>query len=290
MGLFRGVRPGFSAAAMALVALSPVGHGLSAQPLWQTWDADRGLSIHVARPRFDDFTDIDFVENVESTSLAAFVAGRLRISESLLLVAEVPLSRYGFSTLEQDIDTETTFGNPYLGCEIVHGTSSFTEIGIWLPLKSDDSGDMLAMVTGQTITGRTDRVEAFLHDQTLSISAASNVIHEMSSGLHLRLRAGPTILLDTGDNSPHHTNELIVHYGGHMWTEPDWGYLGAGVTGVAIVSEDGIDLAERIDHQALLSAALDRGTLMPGVQIRIPLDEGDRGELIVGIILSVRLE
>ena len=187
MGLSRGVMPGFSAAAMALVALSPVGHGLSAQPLWQTWDADRGLSIHVARPRFDDYP-----YNVESTSLAAFVAGRLRISESLLLVTEVPLSRFGFSTLEQDIDTETTFGNPYLGCEISHGTSSFTEIGIWLPLKSDDSGDMLAMVTGQTITGRTDRVEAFLHDQTLSISAASNVIHEMSSGLHLRLRGGPS--------------------------------------------------------------------------------------------------
>ena len=29
---------------------------------------------------------------------------------------------------------------------------------------------------------------------------------------------------------------------------------------------------------------------MPGGQVRIPLDEGDRGELIVGMSLSVRLE
>lgn len=252
---------------------------LSAQSIWTNpQHGDSYLAVEVLRPEFEG------EDNVHSLSTAWFITGKFQIFERARLVAEIPLAYAKFDDSFSN-DSEFAIAAPYIGFEISRqGSSTFAEIGARLPTAPDDKFNALSL----GLYADVDRFEAFLPD-VLTIVGRINHFSTNSASLGLRVRVGPTVLINTegggGDDA-----EFLLDYGGQIGHFGNHLMLMAGVTGRLILSQDG-NFGEKSFHQLGGSLILILGNLQPGIHIRLPLDEDlkDSLDFIAGLQLGIAL-
>lgn len=253
---------GFLAAATVAVASPPA----VAQSLWIVRDSDHTIILEMLRPNLEG-VDAEFL------SAAFFLSGRAKISPNLAMVGEFPYVRHASSQMGTDIDgneivvelSSSTVGNIYLGME-THDESSpiFAELGVRLPLASDEEDDALATGYLSDVV----RQEAF-YENTVSINAAFNLREVTSSKVAYRLRLSPVLAIpeENGPDDP----ELFAAYSFLIGYHGLNARIGGGMSGRALVTEDSGNLGERTLSQLELHADFLSGSLRPGLDLRLPL-------------------
>jgi hypothetical protein len=270
-------------AAIILAALTPA--TLPAQSIWLDRSHDQSLGFEILIPNFK--TDDD-----EAVSgLAMFLSLRTPLSERIRLTSELPFvhgkieSNSFFFRINE---SQSTFGNPYLGLEIGQKDSPvFGELGVRVPLASEDN-------FGATLVGFTadvDRLEAFLPN-TLPIMGMLNYHRKEKSGFSLRLRGGPSLLVYTKADAGDDGSDLFIGYSAQAGYESERVSVLGGVTGRANMTEENADFGERSLHQLGFNASVGLGNVRPGIHFRLPLDEDlkDFLDFVLGLNLGIQLK
>ncbi len=213
---------------------------------------------------------------------ALFASVYIPASENVSIVGELPLAHFG-----SDVGnvSETSLGNSYLGLEIRFKDSPvYAEIGLRAPLApGEDDENASAAITG-FLNDFSDRLEAFI----LPVTAILNYRYNSPKGFVLRLRGGPSILVATGERDK---SEVGLNYGVQAWYAGKQVRVGGGLTGRAILTEEG-NFGERSVHQFGVNADLLLSQVRPGVYFRLPLDKdwSDFVNFVFGLKFDVRLK
>ena len=265
-------------AILVTCAVTCLQSGLSAQSLWMDQTSDRAIFVEFLKPEFEGADNADFLTS------DIFLSGRFPITSVVAVEAEMPFSRYG--TDDGAVErSQSAIGNPYLGARI-RGSALTTRVGVRLPVASGDDGTAL---TSGRLTDY-DRFEAFLPD-VFSVNASFAGPTQLSESFVLNMGGGPALLLFTedtgGDDSEIYAQYFLVpQYNGQMVT------VKAGVTGRALMTESDLNFGERSSHQVGMAAALNYGTVRPGLHLRIPLDEdlSEDIDYVLGVNATVVLQ
>lgn len=252
-----------------------------AQSIWLGEYRQRSLSVEALKPDLNG-TDETFF------SSALFLSGRTPLSPKFHLTADLPVSHFGFdSDIGGTDDSETGIGNPYVGLEYGEiGAPLYGEFGVRIPLASDDNAGLVSGMSSDL-----DRWEAFFGD-VLSFNGAANYIYQLpNSGLSVRLRGGPNLWIRTNDNETLEgldDTELFANYSAQAWYDAGRLNLGTGVTGRAIITDDG-DFGERTAHLLGFSVIGDFHKVRPGLHFRLPIDDdlNDVMDYAVGLSVTV---
>lgn len=258
-------------ALLLAVAVAALPTGASAQALWINPDRTGALELEVLRPN---------IENSTGTSAALYLGIRAPLGSHVALVGEVPFAHGDFDVgPNAALDARTTLGNPYVGVEIGPSTSPILfEFGVRLPvLEEVDAGSSVGFLADPI-----DRPEAFLED-LIALSGRVHFRRFSRSGLGILLHAGATgwIASDAarrdlppGFNPPE--DEVVANAGARLTWSGDVGGFVAGVSGRANVSDPDGSIGERALAQVAGAGWLRLGPVRPGVEFRIPLDDGLR--------------
>lgn len=189
------------------------------------------------------------------------IGGRYGLGDATALTVEVP---FGYADLDAPNESEFGIGSPYLGIEYGPSESFLLEAGLRLPWSANNNG-AAAGLFGEFA----DRSAAYF-DEVLTVHLIPNFITTGETGLRARLRGGPVVWIPTSGGSP----QVILDYGGTIGFE-NGGFGGdLGITGWMLVSQGGLDFADRTVFQAgaQLFRRLGGGGRL-GVLLRIPLDD-----------------
>ncbi|MFQ6113259.1 MAG: hypothetical protein ACE5NG_04115 [bacterium] len=253
---------------------------LLAQPIWVGHSLDNTVSLEIFKP---DFEDINGSDNTTFLTSAIFLSLRLPIAERILFVADLPFVHAGLDFRTRANVSESMIGNPYLGLEFRRRDFPvFTEIGVRVPLAPDKF-----FPSRVGIFSDFDRLEAFLPD-VVSISGMVNFKPELIRHLFLRLRTGPSLLINTDDAND---SELYLVYSAVLTYEGERFGLRGGFTGRLIFTEEG-DIGERTFLEFGLTASLTLGNVRPGGHFRLPLED-DLSEVldfVFGINLGIQIK
>ncbi len=246
--------------------------GGSATAAAQTPRVDRGpvksFSLEALRPSIEggDFTAL---------SSAWFVAAAVPVASRTRIVGEVPVAFGGVRRLESDV----ALGNIYLGVEFAGAPDVFLDVGVRLPLASDENFGSLIGLAADPI----NRFEVFLPDVTTVVTALEyRSIYP--SGAGFRLRVAPKVLIPTEGDA-----EVLANYGAAGGYFGDRGTITAGFSGLTLLTSDGGSFGERSLHRLELEGQLNLGRLRPGVVFHLPIDEDTRDlqDFTVGLTLTV---
>jgi hypothetical protein len=194
-------------------------------------------------------------------------------------VFDLPLTHYesrnydwfGFESYGEKNDA---IGNPYLGIQtpMVRG-ESFYELGVRLPFASQRESKGMPLIVG--LFTDFDRMEAFF-PKCWTVQCAVNYNPKNATGLSGRLRLAPNLLFYSGKEEPldgDQNSEFFVHYSAQVWYNTNGFGVGAGITGIAAVTEKDFVADNGIfSHQLSLAIDYGAGRIRPGLIIRMPLD------------------
>ncbi|MFQ5866093.1 MAG: hypothetical protein ACE5IW_12785 [bacterium] len=247
-----------------------------AQPIWV---GQNTVSLEIFKP---DFEDINGSDNTTFLTSAIFLSLRLPLGERVFFVADLPFVHAGLDFRFRDNVSESMIGNPYLGLEFRRqDVPVFAEIGLRGPLASDKF-----FPSRVGIFSDFGRLEAFLPD-VLSILGAVNFRPNLTSDLFVRLRTGPSLLINTEDVD---NSELYLIYSALLIYDGKIFGIRGGFTGRLIFTDEG-DIGERTFVEFGLTASLALGNVHPGGHFRLPLED-DLSEVldfVFGIHVGVRL-
>ncbi|HSJ13465.1 MAG TPA: hypothetical protein VK939_03565 [Longimicrobiales bacterium] len=225
--------------------------------------AQSSISFEMLHP------SLDGDDGVSVLSGAYFVAGRIALRPDLALIAELPVGYFRQSSAISGIGSESssTIGNPLIGLALNRGT---VELGFAAraPLAADDELAWLYAALTDPY-----RMEAFTPD-IASLQATARMQRPAGAATMWGIDLGSVLFVPTDGGEV----ELALDYGGAI------GYPGQLVratlrlNGRAFVTGGG-DLGAMTEHQAGLFADFGSGRLRPGIQLRVPLDEGTRDAL-----------
>ncbi len=253
-------------AIMAVAGAMPAGG--QAQSLWLDPQSDRAVSVEWLHPVFGGLTD-------DVLNAATFVSFRYPLRSGLVLEGDIPLAYADVPDVRQLV-----VGNPYLG--VRHAAGRFAaEIGVRLPLMVDNRDE--AQTVG--LFADMDRWEAFV-ERVVPVTIQANYTVDWPTGFTLRLRGGPSIWIPTEEDG-----EAIVDYavtGGYRGARVR---IVAGLSGMLIVTEPELNLAERSLHELGAMVETRLGPLTPGLQLRLPIDtDPDRPhDVVLGLHLGVAM-
>ncbi|MDX1740541.1 MAG: hypothetical protein R3178_04570 [Rhodothermales bacterium] len=231
------------------------------------------VSLEMLRPRFD----------VGGTSLttaaysAAYYFG-LGKTGRLFLTASLPVSHAAFD----GGNAETALGNPYLGVTLFSRTDPVVyEVGITLPVASDNGGGTAGFF------GDYDRFEYYQPD-LLTFRPTLVYFPSRSGDWVMFTRLSPVLMIRTGSIDSEARGELLADYAIHFYYYGPAIQAGLSFTGRAALTEDG-SFAERTVHHTGITIQKDFGAVIPGVQLRLPLDEDLRDvvDFTLGFLLVV---
>ena len=195
---------------------------LSAQSVWMGQRPPKSFSIEWLKPSFDG-SDVGFLTS------ALFLSGRVPLAANVRLIAELPVAHFSSNF---DDASDTAIGNPYFGIELGESTGwASGEFGVRVPLAPSDNG---AIFVG--ILADFDRFEAFVPD-FWSFSGQAALASRSTSGFSVRLRGGPSLLINTDKAAFEDGGELYLAYSGQGWYAAGPVQIGAGVTGRMLVTE-----------------------------------------------------
>jgi len=248
-----------------------------AQSIWLEPLGDKEINLEIIKPAFneDGYLDADFT----TFTLTYFLSGRFAFGENSRIVGELPLAH---AATDDGNDSDTAVGNLYLGAEFGQVRSGIQgDVGVRIPTASTDN---IASIVG-AFSDYVDRVEAFL-PEVLSVIAAGKYKYRSSEGVGLGVRLAPVLWIDTGDGGGDST-ELFVLYSLMAWYESEVVGIGGGFSGRFFATVSDADFGQRTNHQLGVFANLTLGRWLPGVQLRVPLDEDLKDLLATEISFSI---
>jgi hypothetical protein len=240
---------------------------------WLDGRSDKHLALEIFKPNFEGDVNTTFATQ------ALFLSLRYALSPKVVLIADVPFAHHG---LDGSSDTESGLGNPYIGIEVRGENSPVSgEFGIRLPMVSERN----YMVRRVGAYADLDRWEAFWPD-IVPISAMVNARWRSEQGVVTKLRVGPTLWASTVRDE-----ELWFHYTAQIGYEGERGSVIGGFTGVMDVIQVEANFGQRTYHQLGVAGSLRFNRLMPGLSVRLPLDEDmrHRQDVVVGVHVSIEL-
>jgi hypothetical protein len=205
------------------------------------------------------------------------------VSDQTAIVFEIPLSIFDYSGDTPYSESETAFGNPYLGLKFDdlnnhQGNKLITHLGVRLPVMADEKYD--AAINGFFTTY--DRVDAFAND-CIVVSLAETYVIRPSDSLDLNLSLGGNYWFATGNRNE---SEFFVDYNLSVRKTFAQAVLGAGFSGKFVATEEG-SFDEKTVSQLGAYAHYNGSQFKPGAFIRFPLDKAFRE--VVDMVFGVRL-
>ncbi len=212
--------------------------------------------------------------DISNTSFAFFLSGRVQLGGDLFLRAELPFVNYKEESSPdywRTPENDSQFGNPYLGMDVGSPNNGFQgEFGVRMPVVSN----FTEATAAGAATDYIERIEAFLPD-LLPIYMGVNYRLKTDNGFGMRLRMVPVFWLWVGDRSSSDSS-LYALYSAQAWYEDKKVGVGGGITGRIVATGDADGFDQRSLHQFAFFANYTFGSVMPGFQIRFPLDDGIR--------------
>ena len=260
------LRPVFMFAA----ALGPV-HSLAAQSLWLGPDR-RVILLEVFHPTFTGSA-------LEFPSFAAYLTGRLAVSEDLALQVELPVAHAKLTAILADL-SETGIGSPYVGLVLRRpGSRAWGEVGARIPISTDNASVIVGAFADL------DRLPAWSSD-VLPVTALAGYRWSSTWGGFVAVRGGPGIWIDVGDAE----TEAVLHASVQAGVESARFAIAGAVTSMTVITTDG-GLGDRSLFQGGIVAEARFGTVRPGVTVFVPLDDdlGNVIDLVYGLRLAVIL-
>ena len=245
--------------------------------------------------------------NVETTSAAFALSGRVPVGSRWTAVAEVPLAynrldvpgpSAGVATDAAGVDggyttSDLALGNPYLGAEVRLRPDITVEGGVRLPLAPTPTlrgpTDLALRAEGAFggLAANQEQFEAYL-GRTASLTAAVRYTPQLTPALGLRLRLAPT-LITSADRDRDDRSDVGLGYGAHLDARRGPLAASVGATGRQFAGSDfgGYSFFET-DLAVALAASVEVGGVRPGVVARVPLtNEILSGTATVGFSLDV---
>lgn len=220
-----------------------------------------------------------FPQSTSFTNGVLFAAYRGRLSPKTALVVDLPVANADL--VSGGSAKQTGVGNPYVGLEYGRaGAATYWEGGLRLPVASED--DILASLVG--IETDFDRAEAFVPD-LVSITTRFNYHSVKPSGSMFHLRPGLTFLVPTSGGEP----EMLFDYALIGGYEKGRITTGAQLSGRLIVTSGDGNLAERTVNQLGFFGRLRFGSVIPGLELRVPLGDDLDADYIMVFRLGVTL-
>ena len=247
----------------ALVAALCVAVPASAQSVWLDREHRPSVLAEVLFPSFDE-------SSTNFPTWTWFLTGKLPAGPTGAVVLELPYAHGDFGEEPFNV-SEGAVGNPYLGYEYrPHPSGLLLEAGARLPLASDNK--LAPFITG--FFSDLDREEAFVPD-IVPVRLGLHYHHAPSGATPVSwdLRLVPSVWIET-DNTLIDETEVFFGYGGTLRYEGEDVRLGGGLAGRWNASANGADFGQASNHQLDLEADFLRGKIRPGVQLKLPLDEG----------------
>jgi len=239
----------------ASCALAPAAH---AQSVWLDRDHEPSEQIEVLFPSFLD-------DSPRLGSTTWFLAARLGHHATSHLVLELPYAHAASGSASAGF-SDGSIGNPYVGWEVApHPSGLRYEFGLRIPVASTTS----SLATGSGIRSDVEREEAFVSE---IIPVRFAVHFHQPPGQVDRIawdvRLVPSVWLDTNSGKPG-AAETFLGYLGTLRYEGEQVRVGGGFTGRRILTArgGGTGASSQFDFMADFL----RGSMRPGVQLKIPL-------------------
>jgi hypothetical protein len=248
---------------VAAIIIVAVVASARAQVSWLNPLGDMGVSLMIQKADFNGYSHLNFPTSVWSLTT------RLQSGRSTFFVIQIPVSNlsreapvyYGGGT-----QSETQFGNPYVGMEMVGERSSpMGELGLWLPMAQEDKSYATEIGSFTAF----DRFEAFVPNMiTLAGKFGYRYRADAAPGVTFKFLAGPSLMM------PEHGDaEVFADYNFELWSRyPTFG-VGFGFTGRAIVTESDLSFSERAYHQVGFAADVKMGSTRIGGSLKLPVDD-----------------
>ena len=250
----------------------------SAQSTWLDREHRPSVLAEILFPSFKD-TDSQF------PTWTWFASTRLPVGATTMFVAELPYTRGEFGSGTAG-ESGSSVGNPYLGIEYApHPTGFLLEGGARIPLASDEK--LIPFIVGYFTD--VEREEAFVPDQvTARLGLHYHRAPDATSRVAYDLRFVPSLWIKTSDDFLNET-ELFLGYGAWLRYEGEMARVGGGLTGRWNATSNGADFGEASFHQFDVGADFLRGPVRPGIQFKLPLDDGLQTALnsVVGLTVTV---
>lgn len=242
------------------------------------------------KPMFDNRTFDN--DDVTAATSVLFITGRFRVSDDFRLVAELPISHFGYDGNNPfgGDDNSTNIGNIYAGFISDINLSdpyqhAFVELGVRIPTApSPNTNDKFGINTG--LFSEVDRREAFTTD-SWAIPLIFNYVTSVSDPFALKFRLG-TIYDIYVDDLENLDNEFHLLYGATtMYRIPTFeayaGFLGRN----RYIGNDP-DFFDDGFTQVRAGIARPFGNITPGIYARLPL--GDNYNQFINFAYGVTLE
>lgn len=252
-----------------------------AQSVWIDKDESKsavGIELMIPSLTDDYFTDFP---------TSAFVLyGRFWASEMIRIDIDLPVSHV--SADDTDI-SETDIGNPYVGVGFMNADKEVAvDIGIRLPLAPNfDASNPTAnagLLTGVLVENY--NIGKFA-PETFSITSQVKYRYQNASGLILNVGGGPDVTFPPDDADA----EFFLNYHTQLLYGVEDFRIGAGFTGLLIVSEEDLSFGDRTIHDLGILSAYDFGAMEAGAYLRVPLDDdiSDQLNFVLGLNLLFSL-
>lgn len=230
--------------------------------------------------------------NGESENLsgsAMLLSFRTKLNDGVKFVGELPLAHGSYSSDYGYKESEDVIGNPYFGIESGKITDPVLfEIGISPPVTSDNNP--LASMVG--IFSDITRIDDFAPKYLIG-KAMIDFRKKNESGLAVLIKAGPTLWLNTGgDEYSFRDNDAeFLNYSGQLWYEGTKVNMGAGLSGITVLSEETLINERRTDLQFEVGASANFKNVRPGLSLRIPLSQDlkDVVDYVIGFNIQFQM-
>ena len=255
----------------AFIAVLVMAQPVAAQNYWMRPGEGTSVSLEIFKPKFDHSDGYKML-----TSVWLFSA-QIEANERLSIIADLPISNvdwesdyyYDYYSYPREAKS-TLIANPYLGIEYKLANpskdeTSLVRVGVRLPLADED--EFGASYIG--IFTLPDRAEVFVPDLAVLSGGIGWRRTLGESGIRLELDINGTYWIPTDGGE----TELLGDYSFAFRLPIQVANLGLGLAGRMLITESDLDMAERTEHYARLSANFDAGRIRPGVHILVPIEE-----------------
>jgi hypothetical protein len=232
----------------------------SAQSVWLDREHRPSIQTEILFPQFDG-------GGTEFPTWTWFVAGRFPVAQTSAIVIEAPYTHGDVG--EGEFSSDGSIGNPYIGYEYrPHPSGLLLEAGVRVPLMEEE---LLPFIIGYYTD--VDRQDAFVPNQvTTRVGLHYHHAPGADSRISYAVPCVPLAWIKTGDSFLDES-EFFLGYGGIVRYEGDDVRVGGGLAGRWNATSNGADFGEASFHQLDLAADFLHGSVRPGLQVKLPLDD-----------------
>ncbi len=264
------------ATVLAVVAVCAAGSDTYAQSTWLLPRNVNAVTLEILKPSFD-------LPGVRFVSSAWVLEGRYAFDsgQRTYLTIDLPVAHLGVDGGE----SETAVGNPYVGVtNFAREAPIVYELGLRIPVASESGGGLTGLLADF------DRFEAYATD-TFSLRGTMSYFPSRSGDWVLLTRLGSSLLFNTGSVPEGAAKaDLYANYAFFTWYLTSRFQAGLGFAGRFLITDPG-SIAERTAHQLGASFQADLSAVIPGVHVRLPLDDNltEFVDVVVGLSVVVPL-